>query len=274
MLHLDDHTAKLCILSIRLAPGGFSFFIHNEKSKALLLFEQGVSEPYQDTLAQAIRAIGQASLDRLPFKQVNVLLDFSEVTCIPSALYDEDKKDEAFAYNYDVSPREFIVNNHCSAYSLELLFPIPKNVYEYFGAHFKQYRFVHRLSLLLHQANKQSNRAQEQLLIAYEQDHFTAVGLRNHGLIYHNTFTLNCDEDLIYYLLLVFQELRFDQYKAQILIDGPLEKDHPSIGVIKEYVQGVDFMHSTSEFNIQESAIAEQPEHFQTALFEVSQCEL
>lgn len=271
MLHLDDNTAKFCILSIRLAPDGFSFFVYQEKSRALLLFKQGESKPYQDTIAQAIREFSGYHLENLPFKNVHILLDYPEVTSVPSALYDENKKENAFNFQYDISPREFVVNNHCSAYGLETLFPIPRNVYEYFGAHFTHYHFVHRLTLLLHQANKGKNQGKEQLYIAYTKDHFTVVGIRNHGLIYHNIFNLNCDEDLIYFLLLVFQELKFDQYLAQVYIDGPLAQKHPSIGVIKEYIQHVFFMTSplTDVLLSEENHV----KHYHTALFELSQCE-
>ena len=271
MLHLDDHIAEFCTLSIRLAPDGFSFFVLNEKLQPLQ-FHQGQGVPFQDTTALALRALGYQGLESLPFKEVHVLLDYPEATCIPYAFYDDEKKDEAFSFHYDLSPREFVVNNHCSAYGLELLFPIPKNVYEYFGGHFKNYRFVHRLSLLLHQANTEELSVKERLYIAYAKDHFTAVGIRNNGLIYHNIFTLNSDEDLIYYLLLVFQELKFDQYNAQVLIDGCLSEDHQGVKVIKEYVQNVDFTHYA--IDAARASCSSDPQHYHTALFQVSQCEL
>lgn len=272
MVNLDDHTAKHCILSIRLAPDGFSFFVLNEKEQRLLNFEQHESQVHQDAIAIAIDVLSKRGFEDRPFHQVNVLLDFPEVSCVPFALYDEEQKDQAFSFNHDLASREFVINNHNDAYGLEVLYPIPQNVYEYFGKHYKDFRFVHRLHLLLHQANIYEAKAQEQLFIAYSKHHFTAVGIRNHGLIYHNTFALNCEEDLIYYLLLVFQELKFDQYSASVLIDGALALDHPSIKVIKEYVQQVDFL-SSEALKSPTFGIVEEEKHYHTALFELSQCE-
>jgi hypothetical protein len=79
---------------------------------------------------------------------------------------------------------------------------------------------VHKLTLVLNAANAYANKAQEQLFISYTEHHFTAVALRNNSLIYHNCFNINSSDDLVYFFLLVYQELGFDQYQAHVMIDG------------------------------------------------------
>ncbi len=273
MLHLDDDTAKHSILSIRLAPDGFSFFLLNEKNNNVLFFKNHPIPFHQDTVAKALKELRKDELFSFPFKEVMVLFDFPDVTIIPSALYDEEQKEKAFVYNNDLAPREYVIDNHCAAYGVEVLFAIPKALYDFFSKQFSHFRIIHKITLLLNQANEEKTKAQEQLYISFSEEHFTALGFRNNCLIFHNVFTLNMEEDLIYYLLLVFQELDFDQYNARVLIDGTIKKDHPFISVIQEYIKHIDFAVLNNNFKYPES-MSSQPEHFYSALSDLPLCAL
>ena len=272
MLFIDDTTAKYCTLSIRLAPNGFSFFILNERSQEVIVFKDFPIDYHQDVIAVTLTELRKEVLLSLPFSEVRILIDFPEVTSVPSIIYDEENKDQLFALNVNTTKNEFVISNSNSIYDIEVLFAIPTKLYQFFNDNFKRFRFVHKLSNILDFAYKYKDKTREQLFVSYNDNHIIAVGLRNNMIVYHNCFKITTDEDFIYYFLLVFQELEFDQYEAKVLFDGPMPEDHKSIGIIREYIRNIEFASIPEVMRIFPN-IAELPQHYHSNLLSLPYCE-
>jgi len=271
MLNLDDISAQHHTLSIRLAPDGFSFFVLNVKEHKVIAFKHSHIELHQDAVVVALNALRSEEVFSYPFERVQVLIDFPAVTTVPSSLYSEDKIEELFGLNIDAGLNEYVLSNHSSAYDLEVLFSIPKELYTFFNKNFPKINFIHKLSTVLNDANAYENKAQEQLFISYTEHHFTAVALRNNSLIYHNCFNLNSPEDLVYYFLLVYQELGFDQYQANVLIDGIIEEGSKELDIVREYIKHISFAKLHQDYIYPETVKAE-PEHYYSNLFTLPYC--
>lgn len=271
MLNLDDISAQHHILSIRLAPDGFSFFVLNVKENEVIAFQQSPIDIHQDAVVIALNTLRSQEVFSFPFKEVKVLIDFPAVTTIPSPLFDEDNIEELFGLNVDIGLNEYVLSNHCSAYDLEVLFSIPKELYAFFNKNFSNIQFIHKLTSVLNEANAYTKKAQEQLFISYTEHHFTAVALRNSSLIYHNCFNLNSSDDLVYFFLLVYQELGFDQYQANVLIDGVIKEESKAINTVREYIKQVDFAQLHQSFTFPES-VKSVPDHYYSNLFTLPHC--
>ena len=273
MLYPDDTSIKNYVLSIRLAPDGFSFYILDVTNKSIVLFKSVEIAIHQDVITLALNALQKEDLFAYTFQEVKVLIDFPEVTTIPTLYFKEEELEVLYSYNIDLAPKEYVLSNHSAAYDLEVVFSVPKALYDFFNKNFTNIQFVHKLSLLLQQANWYDAKAQEQLFISYTEHHFTAVALRNNCLIYHNNFTLVCKDDVVYYLLLVFQEIGFDQYQAKVLIDGPIEMEDHAINVVREYVDKIEFATLHAHFSFPDT-IKNAPSHYYSTLFNLPFCAL
>lgn len=271
MLNLDDISAQHHTLSIRLAPDGFSFFVLNVKDNSVIAFKHSPIDFYQDAVVVALNALRSEEVFSFPFQEVKVMVDFPAVTTVPTSLYSEDNKEQLFALNVDAGLNEYVLANHSSAYDLEVLFSVPKELYNFFNKNFAKIEFVHKLTAVLSQANAYANKAQEQLFISYTEHHFTAVALRNNSLIYHNCFSLNSPDDLVYFFLLVYQELGFDQYQANVLVDGIIDKNAKELDIVREYIKQIDFATLESSF-IYPEEVKSEPNHFYSNLFTLPYC--
>ena len=271
MLDLDDISAQHHTLSIRLAPDGFSFFVLNVMNHRVIAFQHSPIAIHQDAVVVALNALRSEEVFSFPFEEVRVLIDFPSVTTVPTSLYNEDNKEALFALNVDAGLNEFVLDNHSSAYDLEVLFSIPKELYLFFNRNFPKIKFVHQLTMVLDTANTYVNKAQEQLFISYTEDHFTAVALRNNSLVYHNCFNLNSADDLVYFFLLVYQELGFDQYQANVLIDGLIEDGSKELNIVREYVKQIGFAQLQQKFDYPDE-VKLAPTHFYSNLFNLPNC--
>jgi hypothetical protein len=272
MLLLDDNIAKYHTLSIRLAPDGFSFFVLNQKENKVVHFQHSPIDIHQDAVVIALNAMRSQELFSFPFQEVRVIIDTPEVTVVPQDLFDDDKKEDLFALNNDIGPNEYVLSNHSSAYDVEVLFLVQKELYAFLNKNFSKIRFVHQLSLMLDQSNKYPDKAQEQLFVSYSEHHFSVVALRNNSLVYHNAFKLIVPDDLIYYFLLVIQELGFDQYASKAVLDGVIDEKVNKLLVIKQYLAQMDFMPLHAKFTYPESVI-DAPGHYYSSLFALPFCE-
>lgn len=273
MLHLDDISAQHHTLSIRLAPDGFSFFVLNLKVQEVIAFRYSPIDIHQDAVVVALNALRSEEMFSFPFAEVRVLIDFPAVTTVPTSLYSEDNMEELFGLNVDAGLNEYVLSNHCSAYDIEVLFSVSKELYAFFNKNFPKIQFVHKLTTVLNAANAYADKAQEQLFISYTEHHFIALALRNNSLIYHNCFNLNSAQDFIYFFLLVYQELGFDQYQANVLVDGVLDKDDKALKIVREYIKQVDFAKLPQGFAYPDTLIS-VPSHYYSNLLTLPYCAL
>ena len=271
MLNLDDISAQHHILSIRLAPDGFSFFVLNVKEHRVIAFQHTPTDLHDDAVVVALNALRSEEVFSYPFEEVQVLVDFPAVTTVPSSLYQEESEEELFGLNVDAGLNEYVLSNHSSAYDLEVLFSIPKELYTFLHKNFPKIRFIHKLTAVLNEANAYVHKAQEQLFISYTEHHFTAVALRNNSLIYHNCFNLNSPDDLVYFFLLVYQELGFDQYQANVLIDGIIDQDNKELDIVREYITQLDFAQLQTNY-IYPDEVKAAPGHYFSNLFTLPHC--
>lgn len=272
MLKLDDNTAQHHILSIRLAPDGFSFFILNVLDHTIGMFKSSPIAEHQDAVVVALNALRSEEIFSYSFKEVRILIDSTEVTTVPSSLFVDDEKESLFALNVDLSPNDYVLVNHSAAYDLEILFSVQKQLYDFFNTSFARIRFVHNLSLMLQEANAYEAKAQEQLFISYSEHHFTAVALRNSNMIFHNTFSLVTADDLIYFFLLVIQELGFDQYESSAVLTGTIAEDANELQVVRQYLDHLQFSSLPKQCSYCEE-IKAFPEHFFANFLALPFCE-
>jgi hypothetical protein len=132
-LNLDDISAQHYTLSIRLAPDGFSFFVLNVKEHKVIAFKHSPIDIHQDAVAVALSALRSEEVFSFSFEEVQVLIDFPAVTTVPTSLYKEGNEEELFGLNVDAGLNEYVLSNHSSAYDLEVLFSIPKELYSFFN---------------------------------------------------------------------------------------------------------------------------------------------
>lgn len=272
MLLLDDNIAKNHTLSIRLAPDGFSFFVLDQTENKVVYFQHSPLSSHQDVVLHALSVLHAHDLFTYSFAEVRILVDNAEVTVVPSEYYDVEQKDATFALNYDVSPADSVMSNHSTRYDVDILFAVQQDLVDFFNKHFANVRFIHQLTLMMNQATHYPNKAQEQLFISYTEDHFSAVALRNNRLVYHNVFKLNVPDDLIYYFLLIIQELGFDQYASNAVLDGVIEQGVTELIVIKQYLAQLDFMPLVPSLSYPE-VVLETPSYYHSSLFALPFCE-
>ncbi len=272
MLHLGDISAQPHVLSIRLSSDGFSFSITDLVAKVVKHFQHFPLDFHQDVEMLALEMLCTEKILDYPFQEVRILIDTPEVTAVPSPFYEEGRKKTVFEVNANPGLHDYVLSNRCSAYDVEILFAVSKELYAFFNKNFTKIKFVHQLTLTLYEANAYALKAQEQLFIAYANHHFTAVALRNNNLIYHNGFKLVSPEDLTYFLLLIFQELGFDQYHAAILVNGAIGVDNKSLNVVREYVKHLDFSVLPKDLVCPE-IINSAPEHFYSNFLSLPFCE-
>jgi Protein of unknown function (DUF3822) len=86
-------------------------------------------------------------------------------------------------------------------------------------------------------------------LAAQRSDYSVMANLRNQavqiavfegpGLQYYNTFQFEKPEDLLYYLLLAYEQFRLDPLKTPLYLSGHFKEDADTYRLLKRYVTGI-----------------------------------
>jgi hypothetical protein len=266
VLDINEKSAKHHILSIRLASGGFSFFILNVLDNRVVLFEHSPIKSHQDIFIAVLNRFRKDELFSFGYKEVKVFIDTPELTTVPEGLYHEDKKNDIFDLNIERKRGSEVLVNHSPHYNVNVLFSLQKEFISFMEKNFSNVTFSHSLLALLAHSIDCKNKSKEQLFINYNSTHLTIIAVRNSGLVYHNAFTLLSEDDFTYFLLLVFQELNFDQDSAELFIAGEVDSDDLRIQTLRGYIKNITFS-SLPEGYLFPDEVTEKGAHYYSNFF-------
>ena len=84
--------------------------------------------------------------------------------------------------------------------------------------------------------------------INFNDGHFDIIVVENNKLKYHNNFSFRTDEDVLYFILFVFDKLGLDQESTPLLISGEFDKFSERPSMMKKYFRKLSFQPAPSVF--------------------------
>lgn len=225
----DSSQAYTYTLSIRRLSGGFCFAIFNSEKRLLyFLHTEGKPESF-DFLKQRYAA-------------VYLLDDSAQYTLVPRPAFREDLKEMFWNVNfkpvassdslsYDMVRLTDVVNLYAPSVdmkrSVEALFSQSQNI-----------KVVHRQSVQMTVAvmrNKQANC--KQIFIQMMEDSFDLLLMDKGNVILANTYPCRTDDEMLYYVLNIFNQMKIDPYSTKVLVGG--SSDGHEIGLFSQYLENV-----------------------------------
>jgi len=232
-------------------------------------FSQSLND---EQLAQKILTLtGQSSiLRKVDFTTVSVQVINRNYTFVPSVLFREEDTSQYFFLNHSDNNRNSATENKTEtvrAYDLINVFSVSEIILTALKKVFERFICHHHLSSILEAIRiENSGNELKNLSVHFHSGFMDVFVTEGRKLLLCNTFTYKANEDALYYLLFVCEQLSVNTEKIQLTIYGELEKGGALNHLLGQHIRNISFSQrpKTTEFTYGFDSI---PEHFYFSVF-------
>lgn len=246
---LDMNSTDNYELSVQLSPEGLEFCIFDSIRNKYILIRSSEPDGNKYFSADTIRDIIKKDdfLGR-KFRKTRILMPGQKSTVVPSALYDQERKEDYFTLNYIKEYNETILANGIADPESHVLFACRESILEAVKDHFGEVEPVHQLTtLLLHASGERKRQSGHYIHAHVERDFFNLLIFNNNSLIFCNSYSYKSSSDIIYYVLNVFKQLDLKNEET-IYLSGLATKHDELSDSLLSYIRNVIYAAPAGNF--------------------------
>ncbi len=218
---------------------------------------------------QIEKLIGEDPLLRQSYASVACIHPDIRSTLLPAALFDRNQLKSYFEFNHPLKNLDELHYNYLRLADAYIIFPVYHEIANLFLRSWVNASFFHPVSpmveeVLGHDPDLTVN-------VHFFNRHFDIIVSDGHKLKFQNSFRFRSDEDILYFILFVFDKLGLDQKSTQVFLSGNMDKfsDRPSF--LRRYFKNLAFRKAPSGFRYPPVFNKIQDHHY-TTLFKVYHC--
>ncbi len=247
----ENINSKELKLSILFMQDGLSYSIYHTETKRYYALVSKTFENLVDYTANILQFIIDESLNK-DFQEVNVVFANHKSTIIPEALFQEDKKEEIYSLNFELSKNTEILSSYLPKSGNIILFPVDKTLLQ-------ELRKIYGTCNLMSQSHPfienhfVKNRIAEdsvsaKLFVQVFDDFIEIIVLKKSELIFYNTFKCKTNNDILYYIINVFEQLKLSQSETTVGFSGFIETDSLAVINLRKFVSVVYFESQNTDY--------------------------
>ena len=199
-----------------------------------------------------INIVNKEDILKLNFASSSVAFTNFPCTLIPNALFKENSLEEILRLNTDVY--EIIRSNQLAEIDTHLAYTIPSVINDIVFTFFPNAKQKAQQTILIEQFSKYNNK--EDNVYLYINDNVLDItAFRNNKLLLNNAFNFTTKEDILYFTLFVFEQLKIDAETVNVILYGEIIKRDENHQLLYDYIRNIefgkkpDYIHLSSEFN-------------------------
>jgi len=190
-------------------------------------------------------------------------------TFLPAALFNRDHLKSYFEFNHPLKDLDELHYNYIRHIDAYLVFPLYHEIANLCLRSWVNASFYHPVAVLLEELLGTGNGLCVNL--HFYGKHFDIIVNEAKQLKFHNNFIYRTEEDVLYFILFVFNRLGLDQESIPVYLSGKIDKFSGFPSLLRRYFGKLSFRHPPSEF-IYPPAFDKLQQHIYLNLFKVYHC--
>jgi ABC-type oligopeptide transport system ATPase subunit len=186
---------------------------------------------------------------------------------VPNSLFDVSEKEALLKFNHSPDEGEVIVTDHLPNLDAKNIYSLSAEVKKIFQDQYTHLSINHCSSSFIEQVLLTNKHNESKITLVNLQTSAMEIAVINSGkLLFYNSFAYQSPEDIIYFLLFVFEQLQLNPETISVELFGELEKNSPAYQLIYKYIRNIKLgdRPAALEYSIK---IAALPKHHYYSLF-------
>lgn len=246
---IDHNNLKLSIL---ICNRGFSYNLFNTETKKYhdFFYKNIDDNNYLNSIEQIIT---ENKLHEIKFTEVNVQYVTNRNTLIPETFFSEENFSELFYFNFTQRNNSSVKYHYIPKLNLYSLYEVDNEIISFLDRTFNEYNLIPQTASFINSNIKKSivqeDELSDKMYVQFFNDFLEVVIIRDKNVLFYNTFIYKSSNDIVYYILNIFEQLKLNQEKTELVLSGFIEKDNIAVINLKKFVQFVYFESLNNDFN-------------------------
>ncbi|MFC2111768.1 DUF3822 family protein [Bacteroidota bacterium] len=248
---LDLNKTQFYHLSIQVSLDGFLFAILDPAGSRYIGLKsyQFDRVPNPDKQLDEIKAImDQDPFLQRPYQGVSCIYNEARSTLLPAALFEREQLRLYFEFNHLLNDLDELHYNHLKQVDAYMVFPIYSEIANLLLERWLNTEFFHQATPFVDSIISLDNPGRKIAGINFNEGYFDIIVVENKKLVYHNIFSYRSDEDLLYFVLFVFDKMGLEQETTPVLVSGNIDKFSEQPPLMKKYLRKLSFQDAPSGF--------------------------
>lgn len=245
----DLNKTKMYHLSIQADLDGFLFAILEPASGKFLglkqySFRDILSE--DDLYVQTEKVLREDPLLKNEYSSVACLYPDPRSTLIPAALFEKDQLKSYFEFNHVLKDLDELHYNYLKQPDAYLVYPVHHEIANLYLSKWVNATFYHPVAPLAAEVLQAGSGTA--VNVHFYGMHFDILVTEDRKLRMHNNFTYRSEEDMLYFILFVFDKLGLDQENIPVHVSGNLDKFSDRPALLRSYFNKLHFRAAPAGF--------------------------
>lgn len=256
---------------------GFSFCIIDTISHKYIALKHYKFErisSYSSCLKKIQEIFNNDELLNNNFKSVKLIFASQRETLVPLPLFKNKNIKEYFYFNQSEEKNETILNNNLKNSDAVNVFSIPTKFIDFFKEKFDNITFYHQSSPFIENAliENKNQKFEHKVYVYNYESFFDIIVITQQKLLFYNSFKYQNENDFVYYLMNVFEQLKLNTSQTPVFLMGYINKTSACYNSINKFITNIYFKKANSSLNC--SYVFNQlPEHYFLNMLNLYQCE-
>ena len=230
-------------LSIQISLSGLSFCILNRDLNNIIAlknfdFDKNLN-PIEilDYLKQFFNTETVLNQD---FTKVSVIHNNNLSVQVPKPLFSEDHLADYLKFNSKILKSDFITFDEISENDIVNVYVPYININNYIFEKYGDFTFKHLSTILIEEILRiEKNAKQLKFYVNLSKSQLEIIVVNQGKLLLYNTFNYNTQEDFIYYILFVAEQLNLNPEILQLVFIGDINEDNALYKIAYKYIRNI-----------------------------------
>jgi hypothetical protein len=205
------------------------------------------------------------------YKSVYFLYPTQKFTLVPSPLFSKEQAPLFFGFNHEIAPGELIQTNRLKHTDAYLLFAVPGVIHERLINRYPSMQFFHQGFPLLESLLPHGSAAHSTACLCLNGDFLDICVTEKKKLRFYNTFSYTSEQDMLFFVLYVFEQLKLGQEDTELIACGDLSKTSDYYALLRKYIKRIRFDKPSDRFTYSYT-FGSFSEHIFVTLFNLYAC--
>ena len=164
-------------------------------------------------------------------------------TLVPSTLFDHKNSLNYLKYNTSINIDDIAANDEVLNHEINNVYIPNTEINNFIFDKFKTFDFFHYSSLIIEKvSNELAEKFSEKVFVNINDGFIDVLFFKDKKLMFYNSYDYNSDEDILFYLLFCFSELKLNPDEIHTVFSGSIDLDSKLYELIYTYVRNVELI--------------------------------
>jgi hypothetical protein len=222
-------------LSIQLGISHFSYCLLNTTTFTYDYAKMHTLSSVDDTASEIIEIINNDAIIKAEFSSESVAFVNFPSTLVPSSLYKKEDAEAILAFNTEIKGK--VLADIILSQKAHLIYSVPESILTIVSNFFPKAKQKAQESILIQQYSQLNNT--EKAYLYLNQNKVAITFFKRNKLVFNNSFDYITKEDLLYFVLFSFEQLKLSTENIEVILFGSIEKDDEYFNLLYDYIRNL-----------------------------------